>query len=249
MTTPRIATLTSEQAALIPAYKQKWINIALTTTPIDRQKAKESVTAAYQFQNLSEPEIIFFNSPYAAWKERLIQIINLPKKERWQMIQEIQLLTTNLETALIYELRYQLTPQIQDELLFYLHRELDIETLLSNELNLMWTMFDSKSKKKVETAKLSLATSGFCNLWAKAGAYLDFCINVLNCVIDEKRWSIYQNLIANIGKLFPMKEQVVICERPCKLLLDDENRFCVTSEPAVQFIDGYQIHIPVQWLW
>ncbi|BAY27404.1 hypothetical protein NIES2100_72280 [Calothrix sp. NIES-2100] len=243
MSNQRIAKLTPEQAALIPVYREKWTSIALSTIPIDRQKARESVTVAYQLLDLPEPEIIFFDSPYAAWNERLVEIINLPKKERWQIINEIELITGNLKIHLINELRYQLTPQIQDELLFYLHRELDIEPLLSNELNLMWSILDSKSNRKLQTSEITLAASGVCNLWAEAGAYLDFCISVLNCVVDQQRWIIYQNLITNMGKLFPMKKQAVLCDRPCKLLFDNENRLHSEAEAAVQYVDGYSVYV------
>ena len=243
MSNQRIAKLTPEQAALIPVYREKWRSIALTTIPIDRQKARESVTAAYQLLDLPEPEIIFFDSPYAAWNERLVQIINLPKKERWQIINKIEFLTRDLAIALVYELRYKLTPQIPGDLLIYLLRELDIEPLLNDELNLMWSILDSKSSRNLKASELSLSTSGVCNLWAKSGAYLDFCISVLNCVIDQQRWIIYQNLIANMGKLFPMKEQAVFCDRPCKLLFDSENRLHAEAEAAVQFIEGYSIYV------
>ena len=43
----KIDKLTPEQEALIPVYRQKWKAIALSTEPIDRQKAAEVVKTAY----------------------------------------------------------------------------------------------------------------------------------------------------------------------------------------------------------
>jgi hypothetical protein len=239
----KIDKLTPEQEALIPVYREKWRQIALSTEPIDHQKAVEAVKEAYVMLGQPEPEIVFFDSPHAAWKNLLSQIIILPKKERWDRIQEIQSLTTNFETNILYELRYELTPQIKDELLIFLLKELDIEPLLGSGLELMWSVLDSQSTRKLKTSEQFLADSGICNLWAKHGAYLDFCISVLNCVSEKSKWLVYQNVIKNIGKLFPMKERAVLCERPCKLLFDTENRLHAEAEPAVQFVDGYSVYV------
>ncbi|MCL1464181.1 hypothetical protein [Argonema galeatum] len=64
-----IEKLTPEQEALIPVYREKWRAIALSTEPIDRQKATEAVKAIYAQISLREPEIIFVDSPYAALRQ------------------------------------------------------------------------------------------------------------------------------------------------------------------------------------
>ena len=60
-----ITELTPEQEALIPVICEKWRSIALSTEPIDRQKATEAVKAAYKLIGKQEPEIIYFYSLYA----------------------------------------------------------------------------------------------------------------------------------------------------------------------------------------
>lgn len=69
-----ITQLTSEQEALIPVYREKWRKIALSTERIDRQKAAEAVKAAYTLINLPEPEILFYDSPYAVGSDRNLLI-------------------------------------------------------------------------------------------------------------------------------------------------------------------------------
>lgn len=61
----RIEKVTPEQEALIPVYREKWRAIALSTEPIARQKASLAVKAAYATIGKKEPEILFFDSPYA----------------------------------------------------------------------------------------------------------------------------------------------------------------------------------------
>lgn len=67
MVEPKIDRLTPEQEALIPVYQEKWRSVALSTLAIDRKQAAEAMKATYAFSGLSEPEIIFFDSPYGAW--------------------------------------------------------------------------------------------------------------------------------------------------------------------------------------
>lgn len=60
---PPIASLTPEQEALIPIYREKWRAIALSTEPIDRQRAKGALRAAYAIAGKADPEFRFLNGP------------------------------------------------------------------------------------------------------------------------------------------------------------------------------------------
>jgi Leucine Rich repeats (2 copies) len=61
-----IETLTSEQEALIPVYREKWSQIVFSTEPIDRQKTTEAVKAAYTALGIKEPQFLFCHSLFAA---------------------------------------------------------------------------------------------------------------------------------------------------------------------------------------
>jgi hypothetical protein len=76
-----IDKLTPEQEALIPVYRDKWRKIALSTERIDRQKAAKAVKAVYTSFYLNEPEILFFDSPFAAGEYVLNKIVNQLLKE------------------------------------------------------------------------------------------------------------------------------------------------------------------------
>ncbi|MEH2242444.1 hypothetical protein [Nostoc sp.] len=62
-----IEKLTFEQEALIPVYREKWQKMALSTERIDKDKAAEAVKVAYAAFGFEEPEIIFCDSPCAAF--------------------------------------------------------------------------------------------------------------------------------------------------------------------------------------
>jgi len=54
-----ISKLTSEQKALISVYREKWEKIALSTQPINCQKAAEAIKLAYSLMGDPNPEILF----------------------------------------------------------------------------------------------------------------------------------------------------------------------------------------------
>lgn len=61
-----ITSLTEEQQALFPVYRDKWIKIGLCTESADRKMAEEGVKEAYENVGLTPPsKIIWVDSPHA----------------------------------------------------------------------------------------------------------------------------------------------------------------------------------------
>ncbi|MBD0361604.1 MAG: hypothetical protein ICV55_02265, partial [Coleofasciculus sp. C3-bin4] len=68
MSLSKIEKLTPEQEALIPVYREKWRQIALSTERLDRAKAESVIKAAYIAIGKPEPEVQFYSSPCVVWK-------------------------------------------------------------------------------------------------------------------------------------------------------------------------------------
>jgi len=76
-----IEKLTAEQEALLPVYRDKWLGIGLSTKPLDFEKAKVAVYAAYESAGLSKPtKFHTAKSPVDAI--RIIQKLNPKMKAR-----------------------------------------------------------------------------------------------------------------------------------------------------------------------
>lgn len=60
---PLIASLTPEQEALIPKYREKWRSLFLSTERMDRQRAEGALRAAYTLAGKPDPEFRFLNGP------------------------------------------------------------------------------------------------------------------------------------------------------------------------------------------
>lgn len=63
----KIEKLTAEQEALLPVYRDKWLEIGLSTEPLDFEKAKIAVCTAYESAGLSKPTKFYTaKSPFDA---------------------------------------------------------------------------------------------------------------------------------------------------------------------------------------
>ena len=59
MSQTKVKKLTPEQAVLIPVYWEKWKASALSTGPINRSQAAETIKSAYSAIDKKAPEIIW----------------------------------------------------------------------------------------------------------------------------------------------------------------------------------------------
>ena len=70
----------------------------------------------------------------------------------------------------------------------------------------------------------------------------DFCISVLKLQHDRQKWQVLQELMQHCSFIFQFEKFCVVCDRPCKLSFDQENRLHADKEPAIQFADGYGVY-------
>lgn len=64
-----ITEISEEQEAMLPSYREKWNSFAISTESIDEEKVKSIIKAAYLVSDFREPEILFYESPFAAIRE------------------------------------------------------------------------------------------------------------------------------------------------------------------------------------
>ena len=79
-------------------------------------------------------------------------------------------------------------------------------------------------------------------VWSHYGGWFDFCISVLSCEHDQRKWEAYQSLVKDCGWIFPFENVCVVCDRPVKLSVDSEQRLHAEGEPALQYADGYSLY-------
>ncbi len=72
--------------------------------------------------------------------------------------------------------------------------------------------------------------------------WLDFAISVLNYPHKSQKWSALQGLVKHCGWIFGINNLCIICERPTKILVNEDNQIHGEGETAIQFADGYSLY-------
>ncbi|MEG4088615.1 DUF6745 domain-containing protein [Microcoleus sp. Pol12B4] len=258
-----IEQLTPQQQALIPVYREKWRKIALSTEPIDREKATQSVRFAYAALGYKEPQIVICDSPCAALYRIFIPIFETYQKSpSWRKIK--QEITAVLGHNLTYQMLSQIVTRKEEYFWFYL---LNTEVYILRELVdyfnlLLWSAFDSL-ERSIDSRRQITGGYTWYERWRKfdrfarhqyhdinkffsaaisRGALSDFYISVLNGDRDTVKWRAFQLLVANCAWIYPLENTCILCDRPRILSFDSEHRLHAEGGPAILFADGYSLY-------
>jgi len=250
-----ITQLTPEKQALIPVYRKKWRKIARSTERIDRNKAAESVKAAFELIDEPEPKVYFFDSIFSAINEyndnddlicfglndNLFQKLRFPLILDFDKIPEWEFYNLNrFRDASVKDPQHLFEEDLLDKLI------VDLEDEIYNSLEEQWnlTYFDlleSIDEEKFIPMDTQRKYIKYDLLIAEC-SYYDFCISVLDYPHDKQRWEILQNVVKNFPWFFPFQGICFICDRPIKLSFNQENRLHGDGEPAIEHADGYKVY-------
>ena len=254
----QITKLTPEQEALIPVYQEKWRAIALSTERIDRQKAAEAIRSVYTLLSelypaffKQEPEIIFFDSPFAALLELALKELEIAEEKQLYKKLDSQVysqisgrIQDKLRGSLERRMRISLNIQLKTQLIYKLETRLNIQ--LNRQFN-QQVMDQLESQLYKQTGKLDLADDLLYSIilpeeeWGVIG-FFDFCISVLNCNFPQRELAVFEALVKDCGWILPFEKICIVCARPTKLSFDNENRLHAEGKPAISFADGYSLY-------
>lgn len=239
----KIATLTRKQEAVIPVYRDKWRSIALSTERLDRELAKEGIKKAYAVVGKKEPDIVFFESPYAA----LNAVLSLLGGQMWS--KELgKPLGDKLRWKLLQKIKSQLSVQIDLNLLEHIAWIIRMSQLREERLSgifistLRHNLARSGTMAHIFFKKLKYQNLIFADGLSAYGSCFDFCISVLNSHISAEIWQAYQLIRNHCGCFLPYESTCFISDRPITLLFDEQNRLHAEGEPAILFADGYSLY-------
>lgn len=252
-----IEKLTFEQEAFIPIYRDKWIEIAFRTEPMDRLKAGEVVKKFYNLIGFKKPEIHFARSPYEALN-MFINRIELPHRKSWEYLQkqfkEIygDPLYADLGDRVWFKISDRVQKQVKDDLFFQIDEQLEdrragdifvglfkyepmhflSRQLCSNLADLMKKKFDYlKFLPEYFVRREDLIDATRC---------LDFCISVLDCDLDRELWKVFVSLLSECGWIYPWDRTCFICDRPIEVYFDPL-KLRSEKKLALKFSDGYAL--------
>jgi hypothetical protein len=259
----QVQELTAQQEALIDEYKRKWQLIVLSTNPIDRNKATQAIKAIYkQVKSLEYFDMYFFDSPLGVANLSFLEKIY--PTENWGNSRKHNNLIRRVEDRLIrrsipndffrdviLKLIEIIAKQIDIQLWHHVDKKLRFYSPLwsilgylydAEKSSLIWKSAKPNNQMKLEHLWRFLA-NGLETPDRKASVccLFDFCISELQCVPDENLWNILKEFVTECGWTFFFQDFCFVCDRPIKILLNEQNQPHSEIESAIQFSDGFSI--------
>lgn len=257
-----ITKLTPQQEKLIVSYQQKWKAIYLSTERIDRNRVLnvlEDVFRAYP-ESYTMPEVIFFESPYAAFNAQLrVTTANFNGLNSDEIYNKVDSLMTlgyegQTRTDLWFDLDMHISVGskiVSYEILQALRADLEDRVgsrIYEQVWEVLWNWLLKRLKIDLKDTRDALLH--FSNIfidsdseWASYAGLFDFCIHELNCLCDQEQWNLYQAMCSECSYWFlSSSKYYVVCDRPTKMLFDDRGQLHADDEPAIQFIDGFSLY-------
>lgn len=261
----QVSELTVRQEALLPEYKKKWQLAALSTQAIDKQKATRTIEAIYkQVSNIEEFDIFFFESPVGV--ANLSFLDKVYPQDNWCNPKKLNNLIRRIENRLVRKfigkdfLRYTVLPlieivgkQIDIKLWNYLQKELHFWSPLNSliPVNLkdaekssaIWKSAKLSQQRRLEGLWFMLASPGLVNPDSECSicCLLDYCISELNCIPEKHLWQMLKTFVSDCGWTFFYQDFCFACDRPCKIVIDNQKQIYSEDEAIIEFSDGFKI--------
>ena len=261
----KIFELTEQQKALIADYRMKWYSIAISTQPVDKVIAFSAIEAVYKkISNAEIPDIYYFESPRSVANLSFMSHIyptanlsnqrklnNIIKKVKNKLIKH-GFLRGTFHRHIVYPLIEIVGQQFDIELWNILHQQFTFWSSLnslipgslrdSEKSSLIWKSGKPNQQREIERLWSYLAT-GLVSPDAECSicGLLDFCTSELGCFIKEDLWNTLKTYVSECGWTFFFQDFSFTCQRPHKVLLDEQNRPHAENESAIEFLDGFSI--------
>ena len=264
----KIEKLTPEQEAELPAFRQRYLEIACGGGRIDRDTLQGHLNAAYALIGKPEPALFIFDSPAACMLA--LKIFKMPKESQLRSQLESQLwsqLWSQLRSQLWSQLRSQLWSQLWSQLGSQLESQLwsqlwsQLRSQLGSQLwSQLWSQLESQLWSQLESQLESQLGSQLESqlrsqniydsnyLWGSQDLYwlalYRFCqtIGVKYPKKDAATLDLMEGISSQCEWWFPYDGIVIASERPRTVRWDGERRLHCEAGPAVEYADGYSLY-------
>jgi hypothetical protein len=239
MSPTKILSLTAEQEAALPAWRDEWLRVGISTEPADRPRAETAFAQMYRELGREPVPVQWVDGPATAC---LLQAA-LKSASLWDSLGNS--LWASLSASLRNSLRASLGASLGD--------------LLGNSL---WdSLRDSLRNSLRDSLWASLRASLRDSLWASLRAslrdswwgqhelywvaYYTYPRDVLGVPYAE-RDSRVLDLWADVGRScgwwWAFEDRIIACERPAVQALDEQGRLHREDGPAILCRDGFAVY-------
>lgn len=222
----KIVTLTPEQTAKLPLYRDKWLRIGLSTDPTDRETAERSIDLTYHAAGLMLPQQkIWFRSPL----EGCVNAYKLIQTDKVQVRNQV-------DAQVEKQVWDQVWKRVRDQVKKQLWDQVE---------NWVWDQVGYLVENQVEDQ--TQQNSGLVYTYSyglhEAGclSFYDFFYKeteIKGLDVLEGLWLLAQSC----GWWWAFTDAVILTEKPVFLSRDLDNRLHHEDKAAIAYSDGWGVY-------
>ena len=222
----KIQSLTPEQKARLPEFRDKWIQIGLSCEPLDLERAKRGVALAYQAAGLKPPSrFIVCDSPIHAAK----------------VAAELKDKGKSVENSVRDSVRHSVWNSVGNSVWLSVG-----DSVRHSVGDSVWDSVENSVWNSVN----EMSYGSHDSHWL---ACYDYCHKVLGIKECEKLEGLWE-IAKSCGWWTPYENVAILQHRHSVLKLDPEGRLHCENGPAVKYRDGFSVYawrgtrIPEDWI-
>ena len=208
-----IDTLTVEQEAMLAQVRDEWLAVGLSTEPANRPAAEEGVRQAYRRAGMEPPSVvIWLGSPYAG------------------CVASAMLSQDQVGGQVGGQVWDQVRDQVWDQVGGQVWDQVGAQ-VRDQVWDQVWDQVGAQVRDQVRDA-----------VWGQHEAgYLGWCdaMQLIGVNLDVAGLS---TVARNAGWWWPMRDTVILTDRPDTLHRDPQGRLHCETGPALRYRDGWAIH-------
>ena len=243
-----IDTLTVEQEAMLAQVRDEWLAVGLSTEPADRPAAEEGARQAYRRAGLEPPRVVvWLDSPLAGrigaamlsgGKEGQVgdQVRGQVGDQVWDQVggQVWDQVRGQVWDQVGDQVRGQVWSQVWDQVGGQVRDQVgdQVWDQVGDQVwDQVWDQVRDQVRDQIWDAVWGQHDAGFlgwCDAMQRIGVNLD--ITGLSTVARNASW------------WWPLRDAVILTDRPDTLHRDTQGRLHCTTGPALRYRDGWAIH-------
>jgi len=264
-----IKSLTKEQEAKLPEFRDKWLKIGLATGPVNRKAAEEAIDLIYKVGGLEPPKIkIWLRSPLEGcigaailnqvWDQVRSQVKDQVRNQVWGQVRD------QVGNQVENQVRNQVEDQVRNQVVGQVWDQVEDqvwEQVREQVLSQVWDQVGSQVGTQVWGQVVGQARNQVigqvrrqvkdqvykCGYGAHDANWLGFYDFFSSPDLLEKTTKPLkpmQDLAHNCGWWWPFEGAVILTEHPISITRDEEFRLHHDSKMALEYPDGWGI-----WAW
>jgi Domain of unknown function (DUF6745) len=236
-----ITKLTKQQEEQLEIYKNKWLQIGLSTEPVTQHMSIIPKVYKNLLKKKPPKSIILMPSPLSAWLAISLIKQNQVENQVWDQVEnqvwdqvENQVwdqVENQVWDQVRNQVRHQVRHQIRDQVWDQVENQVrhQVRHQVRNQIeNQVWD--------QVEEFIWPYLDGGFSSNYF---SFYDFCNIVLNISFPES-WKIYKST-SQLSLIYPFDDICIVSNRPRKISMHNNVLHCVDG-PAIQYEDDFSVY-------